>query len=60
MVARLLVIGALVVVLGLSGVLGDPVRTEVVGGVLLLAGGVVWFLRNRRGLPVGRGRGGDR
>ncbi len=60
MIARLVVIGAALLVTGLTHLFGRPTWTAVLGGTLLVAAGCLGVVRYRRGLPLTRLGGGRR
>ena len=57
MAARLIVIGAILLVLGLTGVLHHGPWSVVAGAVLLAGGAAAMVWKRSRGIPAGRGRG---
>jgi hypothetical protein len=56
MVARLAVIGAALIVMGLLHVWNNGTPTMVAGGVLLAVGAVVGVVQHQRGMPISRYR----
>lgn len=53
MVARLAVIGAALIVMGLAHIGSNGNLTAVGGGVLLAAAAVIAVVQHQRGVPVG-------
>lgn len=60
MIARLVVIGAALLVTGLTHLFGRTTWTAVLGGALLVVAGGLGVVRYRRGLPLTRWGGGRR
>lgn len=59
MAARLALIGAALIVMGVLHVGSNGTLTAVGGGILLAVGAVTWTVQHQRSLPLGR-RGSER